>query len=119
MSEDTHDCSPVLFDVDTPMYKQIVHPSLLHLEQQHQQSTTQIKPVVFGASAEEVVEEIRFRIEQKTRLTASAGKQIYIYIIRNILKFHNTSPVHLKSLKVDSQDPCYVKKCIGSVYRKN
>ncbi|XP_034955387.1 DNA polymerase kappa isoform X1 [Zootoca vivipara] len=42
-------------------------------EQQHQQSTTQIKPVVFGASAEEVVEEIRFRIEQKTRLTASAG----------------------------------------------
>ncbi|NWT04861.1 POLK polymerase, partial [Mionectes macconnelli] len=29
--------------------------------------------VVFGTSAEEVVEEIRFRIEQKTQLTASAG----------------------------------------------
>ncbi|XP_074876479.1 DNA polymerase kappa isoform X4 [Buteo buteo] len=29
--------------------------------------------VVFGTSAEEVVKEIRFRIEQKTQLTASAG----------------------------------------------
>jgi len=29
--------------------------------------------VVFGTSAEEAVKEIRFRIEQKTQLTASAG----------------------------------------------
>ncbi len=29
----------------------------------------------FGLTVEEVVEEIRFRIEQKTQLTASAGKQ--------------------------------------------
>ena len=31
-------------------------------------------PVTFGISAMEAVREIRFRIEQKTQLTASAGK---------------------------------------------
>lgn len=34
--------------------------------------------VVFGTSAEEVVKEIRFRIEQKTQLTASAGIQTHM-----------------------------------------
>ncbi|XP_061476482.1 DNA polymerase kappa isoform X2 [Rhineura floridana] len=71
LSEDAHACSPILFDYDTLMYKKTIDSSLLHLEEKP--STTQIKPVVFGISAEEVVKEIRFRIEQKTRLTASAG----------------------------------------------
>ncbi|XP_035667769.1 DNA polymerase kappa-like [Branchiostoma floridae] len=35
--------------------------------------TVGCKKVVFGCDAEEVVREIRFRIEQRTRLTASAG----------------------------------------------
>ncbi|XP_062984010.1 DNA polymerase kappa isoform X2 [Elgaria multicarinata webbii] len=74
LSEEVHSCSPVLFDDDTLINKHSVDSSLLHLEEEkHQQSITEIKSVVFGISAEEVVEEIRFRIEQKTRLTASAG----------------------------------------------
>ncbi|XP_053147168.1 DNA polymerase kappa isoform X2 [Hemicordylus capensis] len=74
LSEDAHSCSPVLFDDDDSlMHKQAVDP-LLHLEEQtHQRSTIQTNSVVFGMSAEQVVEEIRFRIEQKTNLTASAG----------------------------------------------
>nr|XP_020659694.1 DNA polymerase kappa isoform X1 [Pogona vitticeps]XP_020659695.1 DNA polymerase kappa isoform X1 [Pogona vitticeps] len=47
--------------------------STLNDEQEHQQSTAPVKSIVFGISAEDVVEEIRFRIEQKTGLTASAG----------------------------------------------
>nr|XP_003216301.1 PREDICTED: DNA polymerase kappa isoform X2 [Anolis carolinensis] len=63
----------VLFDDDISKCKQN-DPSLLHSEEQeHQQSTVLTKSVVFGTSAEEAVEEIRFRIEQKTKLTASAG----------------------------------------------
>ncbi|XP_044302353.1 DNA polymerase kappa isoform X3 [Varanus komodoensis] len=74
LNEDHYSSSPVLFDDDTLIHKQSVDPSLLHLqEQKQQQSTTQIKSVVFGTSAEDVVEEIRFKIQQKTRLTASAG----------------------------------------------
>ncbi|XP_066473385.1 DNA polymerase kappa [Tiliqua scincoides] len=42
-------------------------------EQKQQPSTSCMNSVVFGTSAEQVVEEIRFRIEQKTNLTASAG----------------------------------------------
>jgi DNA polymerase kappa len=40
-----------------------------------EQNNSQIlqNSIVFGTSAEEVVKEIRFRIEQKTALTASAG----------------------------------------------
>lgn len=44
--------------------------------------------VVFGTSAEEVVKEIRFRIEQKTQLTASAGIQARMNN-NNVLCFHN------------------------------
>ncbi|XP_050184555.1 DNA polymerase kappa [Myiozetetes cayanensis] len=51
--------SPVLFEDDTS-----------HLKQRGQSVENS---VVFGTSAEEVVKEIRFRIEQKTQLTASAG----------------------------------------------
>ena len=42
---------------------------------EHSKSTKeQGTPVTFGISAMEAVREIRFRIEQKTQLTASAGK---------------------------------------------
>ncbi|NXM29670.1 POLK polymerase, partial [Oxyruncus cristatus] len=51
--------SPVLFEDNTS-----------HLKQRGQSVENS---VVFGTSAEEVVKEIRFRIEQKTQLTASAG----------------------------------------------
>uniref|UniRef100_A0A2H6N2B7 UmuC domain-containing protein n=1 Tax=Micrurus carvalhoi TaxID=3147026 RepID=A0A2H6N2B7_9SAUR len=72
LSEDMHSCSPVLFDSDTLIDKQTIQPSLPVKEQQCQQSRT---------SAEEVVNEIRLRIEQKTGMTASAGK--YIFIVCN------------------------------------
>ncbi|NWW70059.1 POLK polymerase, partial [Climacteris rufus] len=55
--------SPVLFEDNTPVMGD-------HLEQR---DLSVEKSVVFGTSAEEVVKEIRFRIEQKTQLTASAG----------------------------------------------
>ncbi|XP_015275851.1 PREDICTED: DNA polymerase kappa [Gekko japonicus] len=70
-SRDAHTSSPVLFD-DDPVHKQTVDLSVLHPDD-HQQSTSQINSVVFGISAEEVVKEIRFRIEERTGLTASAG----------------------------------------------
>ncbi|XP_071436237.1 DNA polymerase kappa isoform X2 [Pithys albifrons albifrons] len=55
--------SPVLFDDNTILTDD-------HLEHRGQSVENS---VVFGTSAEEVVKEIRFRIEQKTQLTASAG----------------------------------------------
>ncbi|XP_061225554.1 DNA polymerase kappa isoform X2 [Neopsephotus bourkii] len=55
--------SPVLFEDSTPLIND-------HPEQSDQLVENS---VVFGTSAEEVVKEIRFRIEQKTQLTASAG----------------------------------------------
>ncbi|NWR89579.1 POLK polymerase, partial [Furnarius figulus] len=55
--------SPVLFEDNTSLTDD-------HLEQRGQSVESS---VVFGTSAEEVVKEIRFRIEQKTQLTASAG----------------------------------------------
>ncbi|XP_057286934.1 DNA polymerase kappa isoform X2 [Pezoporus wallicus] len=59
-----HGCSsPVLFEDSTP-------PINDHPEQRDQLVENS---VAFGTSAEEVVKEIRFRIEQKTQLTASAG----------------------------------------------
>ncbi|NXK39853.1 POLK polymerase, partial [Piprites chloris] len=51
--------SPVLFEDHTSLLKQ--------------RGQSVENSVVFGTSAEEVVKEIRFRIEQKTQLTASAG----------------------------------------------
>ncbi|XP_077203486.1 DNA polymerase kappa isoform X2 [Paroedura picta] len=70
-SRDAYTSSPVLFD-DDPVHTQTVDPSVLHLED-HQQSTSQMSSAAFGISAEEVVKEIRFRIEERTGLTASAG----------------------------------------------
>ncbi|XP_075382991.1 DNA polymerase kappa isoform X2 [Mycteria americana] len=62
-NEDGYSSSPVLFEDSTaPMDD---HP------EQRDQSVVNL--VVFGTSAEEAVKEIRFRIEQKTQLTASAG----------------------------------------------
>ncbi|XP_037980316.1 DNA polymerase kappa isoform X4 [Motacilla alba alba] len=44
------------------------------IDDEHEQRGLSVEnSVVFGTSAEEVVKEIRFRIEQKTQLTASAG----------------------------------------------
>ncbi|NXS11388.1 POLK polymerase, partial [Neodrepanis coruscans] len=55
--------SPVLFEDNTSLTDE-------YLEQRGQSVENTI---VFGTSAEEVVKEIRCRIEQKTQLTASAG----------------------------------------------
>ncbi|NWQ76257.1 POLK polymerase, partial [Columbina picui] len=55
--------STVLFEDNTPLMDE-------NPEQRHQSEENSI---VFGISAEEAVKEIRFRIEQKTQLTASAG----------------------------------------------
>ncbi|NWT69113.1 POLK polymerase, partial [Prunella himalayana] len=55
--------SPVLFEDSTSL-----------MDDEHEQRGLSVEnSVVFGTSAEEVVKEIRFRIEQKTQLTASAG----------------------------------------------
>ncbi|XP_074876480.1 DNA polymerase kappa isoform X5 [Buteo buteo] len=62
-NEGGYSSSPVLFEDNTPLMDD--HP------EQRDQSVA--NSVVFGTSAEEVVKEIRFRIEQKTQLTASAG----------------------------------------------
>ncbi|NXE27903.1 POLK polymerase, partial [Ardeotis kori] len=62
-NEDGYSSSPVLFEENTPLMDD--HP------EQRGQSVE--NSVVFGTSAEEAVKEIRFRIEQKTQLTASAG----------------------------------------------
>ncbi|KAM9587986.1 DNA polymerase kappa isoform 4-T13 [Morphnus guianensis] len=62
-NEGGYSSSPVLFQDNTPLMDD--HP------EQRDQSVA--NSVVFGTSAEEVVKEIRFRIEQKTQLTASAG----------------------------------------------
>ncbi|XP_075583187.1 DNA polymerase kappa [Pelecanus crispus] len=62
-NEDGYSSSPVLFEDNTPLMYD--HP------EQRDQSVE--NSVVFGTSAEEAVKEIRFRIEQKTQLTASAG----------------------------------------------
>ncbi|NXI49958.1 POLK polymerase, partial [Chloroceryle aenea] len=61
--EGGYSSSPVLFEENTALVDE--HPK------QKDQSVE--NSFVFGTSAEEVVREIRFRIEQKTQLTASAG----------------------------------------------
>ncbi|NWX43799.1 POLK polymerase, partial [Steatornis caripensis] len=62
-NEDGYSSSPVLFEDNTCVMDN--HPELRDQSMENS--------VVFGTSAEEVVKEIRFRIEQKTQLTASAG----------------------------------------------
>lgn len=75
--KDGYSSSPVLFEDNTPLMDD-------DPEQRHQ---SEENSVVFGNSAEEVVKEIRFRIEQKTQLTASAGIQTCIN--NNALYFHS------------------------------
>uniref|UniRef100_A0A8C0E839 DNA polymerase kappa n=1 Tax=Bubo bubo TaxID=30461 RepID=A0A8C0E839_BUBBB len=62
-NEGGYSASPVLFEDNTPLMDD-------HSEQRDRSVENS---VIFGTSAEEVVKEIRFRIEQKTQLTASAG----------------------------------------------
>ncbi|NXK10951.1 POLK polymerase, partial [Herpetotheres cachinnans] len=62
-NEGGYSSSPVLFEDNTPLMDD--HPE--------QKDPLVENAVVFGTSAEEAVKEIRFRIEQKTQLTASAG----------------------------------------------
>ncbi|KAM6303654.1 DNA polymerase kappa isoform 3-T6 [Podargus strigoides] len=61
-SEGGYSSSPVLFEGSAPL-----------MDDPEQRDHSVEKSVVFGTSADEVVKEIRFRIEQKTQLTASAG----------------------------------------------
>ncbi|NWU89163.1 POLK polymerase, partial [Upupa epops] len=62
-NENVYSSSPVLFEDNTPT-----------VDNSDEQGTQSVEnSVVFGTSADEVVKEIRFRIEQKTQLTASAG----------------------------------------------
>lgn len=56
---ETDTMSPVLFD-DSPRSSPIISGAAGQME-------------IFGTSPEEAVREMRFRIEQKTTLTASAG----------------------------------------------
>ncbi|XP_038257957.1 DNA polymerase kappa isoform X2 [Dermochelys coriacea] len=73
LNEDAHSSSPILFEDNTFITEeQPVATSHMYTEEQRDQELL-LNSVVFGTSAEEVVKEIRFRIEQKTGLTASAG----------------------------------------------
>ncbi|XP_044877513.1 DNA polymerase kappa isoform X1 [Mauremys mutica] len=73
LNEDAHSSSPILFEDNTSLTEeQPVATSHLYTEEERDQELL-LNSVVFGTLAEEVVKEIRFRIEQKTGLTASAG----------------------------------------------
>ncbi|KAM4708222.1 DNA polymerase kappa [Discoglossus pictus] len=70
--EDDQCTSPVLFEDSPPLF---VGQNVI-LEQDTNEENANLlqgQEVVFGISAEEAVKEMRFRIEQKTKLTASAG----------------------------------------------
>ncbi|KAL6062302.1 hypothetical protein STEG23_002024 [Scotinomys teguina] len=71
-SEDEGAISPLLFD-DSPPDLQLQGNAFQPSSEEENSPPVLRNSVVFGTSAEEVVKEIRFRIEQKTRLTASAG----------------------------------------------
>ncbi|XP_006124330.1 DNA polymerase kappa isoform X1 [Pelodiscus sinensis] len=72
-NEAAHSVSPILFEDNISITEeQLVATSQLCNEEQRDKELL-LNSVVFGTSAEEVVKEIRFRIEQKTGLTASAG----------------------------------------------
>ncbi|XP_048224240.1 DNA polymerase kappa isoform X2 [Perognathus longimembris pacificus] len=64
--------SPLLFEDSPPDLQPPGNPFQVDFEEHNNPQTLQ-DSIVFGTSAEEVVKEIRFRIEQKTTLTASAG----------------------------------------------
>ncbi|XP_078531358.1 DNA polymerase kappa isoform X2 [Lissotriton helveticus] len=67
--EDTLSTSPVLFEDSPPLSLERDAPTC-----EPQGETVSMKnAVIFGKSVEDAVKELRFRIEQKTTLTASAG----------------------------------------------
>ncbi|KAF5913636.1 DNA polymerase kappa isoform X1 [Diceros bicornis minor] len=72
LSEHEGSISPLLFEDSPPDLQLPRNPFQVNFEEQNNPQILQ-SSVVFGTSAEEVVKEIRFRIEQKTTLTASAG----------------------------------------------
>ncbi|XP_032704174.1 DNA polymerase kappa isoform X2 [Lontra canadensis] len=72
LSERERSISPLLFDDSPPDLQPQGNPLQVNSEEQNNPQLLQ-NSIVFGTSAEEVVKEIRFRIEQKTTLTASAG----------------------------------------------
>lgn len=72
LSEHERSISPLLFEDSPPDLQTPGNTSQGNTEEQNNPQILQ-NSVVFGTSAEEVVKEIRFRIEQKTTLTASAG----------------------------------------------
>uniref|UniRef100_A0A8D0N1N7 DNA polymerase kappa n=1 Tax=Sus scrofa TaxID=9823 RepID=A0A8D0N1N7_PIG len=72
LSEHERSISPLLFEDSPPDLKSPGDSFQVNFEEPNNPQMTQ-NSVVFGTSAEEVVKEIRFRIEQKTTLTASAG----------------------------------------------
>lgn len=72
LSEHERSISPLLFEDSPPDLQPPGNTSQVNSEEQNNPQILQ-NSVVFGTSAEEVVKEIRFRIEQKTTLTASAG----------------------------------------------
>ncbi|XP_069818879.1 DNA polymerase kappa isoform X2 [Dendropsophus ebraccatus] len=73
--EETLCTSPVLFE-DSPTFlpdHELCHELSKHNTECENEEQPGGKVFVFGTSAEEAVREMRFRIEQKTTLTASAG----------------------------------------------
>lgn len=72
LSEHERSISPLLFEDSPPDLQTPGNTSQVNAEERNNPQILQ-NSVVFGTSAEEVVKEIRFRIEQKTTLTASAG----------------------------------------------
>nr|KAF6490646.1 DNA polymerase kappa [Molossus molossus] len=75
LSEHERSISPLLFEDSPPDLQPPGNTSQVNSEEQNNSQILQ-NSVVFGTSAEEVVKEIRFRIEQKTTLTASAGVRL-------------------------------------------
>lgn len=69
--EQTQCTSPVLFEDSPSFLNEQTPPQSLPDPAEIEEPTE--NAVVFGTSAEEAVKEMRFRIEQKTSLTASAG----------------------------------------------
>ncbi|XP_073933373.1 DNA polymerase kappa isoform X2 [Castor canadensis] len=72
LSEHGRSISPLLFEDSPPDLQPPGNSFQANFEEQNNSQILQ-NSIVFGTSAEEVVKEIRFRIEQKTALTASAG----------------------------------------------
>uniref|UniRef100_A0A8C8WF69 DNA polymerase kappa n=1 Tax=Panthera leo TaxID=9689 RepID=A0A8C8WF69_PANLE len=75
VSEQERSIPPLLFNDIPPDLHPQGNPFQANSEDQNNPQILQ-NAIVFGTSAEEAVKEIRFRIEQKTTLTASAGVRL-------------------------------------------